>query len=290
MAFHENLRVLRLATGLTQPALAETAEIEQSYLSKLENGRSSPSDEVLQRLASALGTTAEELMRNGGDGASTRSQRAALAGAAVALALIAAAVGWFANDALRPQREPGAGPDRSYGSLAERLDGAAPAGLKVEQVSIDDDGTITLAGRTADRAAFTAYLGELRRSGIGEATMMMLTDNDTRFHLIVAPYPSAAAATPEQAAAGAKDHALVMARFEAFAGAGVDLQRLTRSRDGSFFAAGVAREPVAVAVALDALEREGYRFVSRKVEGDASGARFEFVFHAPAGGGERKKT
>jgi transcriptional regulator with XRE-family HTH domain len=30
MAFHENLRTLRLARNLTQPALAEKADIEQS--------------------------------------------------------------------------------------------------------------------------------------------------------------------------------------------------------------------------------------------------------------------
>ena len=43
MSFQENLRTLRLARGLTQPLLAEKADIEQSYLSKLENGRSKPS-------------------------------------------------------------------------------------------------------------------------------------------------------------------------------------------------------------------------------------------------------
>ena len=33
MPFHENLRTLRLARGLTQPLLAVKAGIEQSYLS-----------------------------------------------------------------------------------------------------------------------------------------------------------------------------------------------------------------------------------------------------------------
>lgn len=66
MPFHENLRTLRLARGLTQPKLAEKADIEQSYLSKLENGRSQPSPEVLARLATSLETDPEALA-NGDD-------------------------------------------------------------------------------------------------------------------------------------------------------------------------------------------------------------------------------
>src|SRR5579859_5108682 len=65
MSFEENLRTLRLARGLTQPLLAEKTGIEQSYLSKLENGRSHPSDEVLGRLAQALEVKPETLQQNG---------------------------------------------------------------------------------------------------------------------------------------------------------------------------------------------------------------------------------
>jgi transcriptional regulator with XRE-family HTH domain len=84
MPFHENLRTLRLARGLTQPTLAEKAGIEQSYLSKLENGRSKPSEDVLGRLAQALEVKPEALAN--GDETEDRTrrwQRAALAAAAV---------------------------------------------------------------------------------------------------------------------------------------------------------------------------------------------------------------
>ncbi len=50
MQFGEKLRLLRKNKGLTQPELAETMGIEQSYLSKLENGKSLPSNDVLNRI------------------------------------------------------------------------------------------------------------------------------------------------------------------------------------------------------------------------------------------------
>src|SRR5262249_42306739 len=74
MPFHENLRTLRLARGLTQPMLAEKAGIEQCYLSKLENGRSKPSEDVLTRIAQALEVKPEALTQNG-DEADERSRR-----------------------------------------------------------------------------------------------------------------------------------------------------------------------------------------------------------------------
>lgn len=48
------LRHHRQLLGLSQPALAQRASIEQSYLSKLENDHSIPSDEILKRLMQAL--------------------------------------------------------------------------------------------------------------------------------------------------------------------------------------------------------------------------------------------
>lgn len=194
MAFHETLRAIRLAKGLTQPALAEAAQIEQSYLSKLENGRSSPSDEVLTRLATALGTPAEELMRNGAEPASNRWLEPRLIGAAVVLAVVAAVGGWFANERFAPRPSGAQTESRVNGSVTERLHALAPAGLKLEAVAIDDDGTITITGHMGDRSAVTAYLAELRRADIGEATLLQLSDSDTRFHLRLAPFAAAAEA------------------------------------------------------------------------------------------------
>jgi transcriptional regulator with XRE-family HTH domain len=50
MNFGEKLRELRRERNLTQPELAESIGIEQSYLSKLENGKSLPSNDVLNRI------------------------------------------------------------------------------------------------------------------------------------------------------------------------------------------------------------------------------------------------
>lgn len=62
MNFGEKLKKLRQQRELSQPDLAEAAQIEQSYLSKLENGRSLPSSDVLERLMSALNVSLENLL------------------------------------------------------------------------------------------------------------------------------------------------------------------------------------------------------------------------------------
>jgi transcriptional regulator with XRE-family HTH domain len=72
MNFGDKLRELRQAKGLTQPELARDMGIEQSYLSKLENGKSLPSNDMLQRLLGALDLALGELLEGLDDG--TRSQ------------------------------------------------------------------------------------------------------------------------------------------------------------------------------------------------------------------------
>lgn len=53
--FNYNLLLIgRQARGLSQVALARRADVTQGHLSKIENGLSEPSDEVLKRLADAL--------------------------------------------------------------------------------------------------------------------------------------------------------------------------------------------------------------------------------------------
>jgi len=54
MKFGEYLKQRRSELGWTQPEAAAKAGIEQSYLSKLEAGKSMPSEEVYQRLADAF--------------------------------------------------------------------------------------------------------------------------------------------------------------------------------------------------------------------------------------------
>ena len=62
MKFGEYLRHKRAERGWTQPEAATRAKIEQSYLSKLENGRSIPSGDTYHRLVDAYGIDAQEMV------------------------------------------------------------------------------------------------------------------------------------------------------------------------------------------------------------------------------------
>ncbi|WP_441252613.1 helix-turn-helix domain-containing protein [Tardiphaga sp. 71_E8_N1_1] len=58
-----NIRRLRVARGLSQEVLAVDAEIDRTYVSRLERGLENPSVAVLERLAKALSANIEELFR-----------------------------------------------------------------------------------------------------------------------------------------------------------------------------------------------------------------------------------
>ncbi|WP_306090345.1 helix-turn-helix domain-containing protein [Qipengyuania flava] len=62
MKFGEYLRDKRTERGWTQPEAASRAKIEQSYLSKLENGKSIPSGDIYHRLVDAYGIDAQEMV------------------------------------------------------------------------------------------------------------------------------------------------------------------------------------------------------------------------------------
>lgn len=53
--FNERLRNLRSAAGMTQEALARSADLSLSMVAKLERGGVDPSWSTIQRLARALG-------------------------------------------------------------------------------------------------------------------------------------------------------------------------------------------------------------------------------------------
>jgi transcriptional regulator with XRE-family HTH domain len=55
------IRELRTAQGLTQARLAELANLEPTWISRLEQGRANPSWGTVQRLAAALGETVASL-------------------------------------------------------------------------------------------------------------------------------------------------------------------------------------------------------------------------------------
>jgi len=63
MSFGERLKNIRHKKGLSQPELAELAGIEQSYLSKLENDKSLPSNDIFRRLLSALELSIEAFLQ-----------------------------------------------------------------------------------------------------------------------------------------------------------------------------------------------------------------------------------
>lgn len=61
-----NVRRLRKAIGLTQPALAKKAKCSQTTISDIERGRNTTSKE-LPAIAKALGVTVENLLGGGSD-------------------------------------------------------------------------------------------------------------------------------------------------------------------------------------------------------------------------------
>ena len=58
-----NIRRLRVAKGLSQEVLAVDAEIDRTYVSRLERGLENPTVAVLERIAKALSANIEELFK-----------------------------------------------------------------------------------------------------------------------------------------------------------------------------------------------------------------------------------
>jgi len=64
MKLGDKIKKLRNDAALTQPELAEKAQIEQSYLSKLENEKGTPSFEVIEKIANAFDLTGMALIES----------------------------------------------------------------------------------------------------------------------------------------------------------------------------------------------------------------------------------
>lgn len=64
MKLGEKIKLLRSEMDLTQPELARKAGIEQSYLSKVENEKGSPSFDVINRIAMSLETSGMEIINS----------------------------------------------------------------------------------------------------------------------------------------------------------------------------------------------------------------------------------
>jgi transcriptional regulator with XRE-family HTH domain len=59
----ENIRSARKQANLSQEKLAEKAELNPAYVSEVERGQENISVDALMRIASALGTTLNNLTR-----------------------------------------------------------------------------------------------------------------------------------------------------------------------------------------------------------------------------------
>lgn len=70
----EKLRQLRQERNLTQPELSDALGIEQSYLSKLETGKSLPSGDVLNRILSVFDTDLESFVMDLDEGSRNQLQ------------------------------------------------------------------------------------------------------------------------------------------------------------------------------------------------------------------------
>ncbi len=64
MKLSEKIKLLRTSENMTQPELATKAGIEQSYLSKLENDKGTPSYEIIHRIAQAFEMSGMELINS----------------------------------------------------------------------------------------------------------------------------------------------------------------------------------------------------------------------------------
>jgi transcriptional regulator with XRE-family HTH domain len=63
--FAANLRRLRHERGISQEALADLADVNRTYLSKLETGATYVGLEIIVKLADVLGTEPAELLKRG---------------------------------------------------------------------------------------------------------------------------------------------------------------------------------------------------------------------------------
>lgn len=59
--FGERIRLLRIATGMSQEAFAEKCGFARTYMSRVETGGANPSLDALQTFASALQISLSEL-------------------------------------------------------------------------------------------------------------------------------------------------------------------------------------------------------------------------------------
>lgn len=180
MSFEENLRTLRLARGLTQPMLAEKADIEQSYLSKLENGRSKPSEDVLVRLAQALEVKPDTLTQSGDETEERRRRWMRVCFSAAAMVVLAAVFMLGRVTAIYPlsigQVINGAGAAENSTQEILKL---APTGVQVVSVNQNGrgGGRFSISGYASGQPAVSAYMDAIRKRFGGSFINVQISPN-----------------------------------------------------------------------------------------------------------------
>lgn len=172
MAIAENLKHWRQVRGMTQPELAEKAEIEQSYLSKLENGRSQASEGVRERLADALEIDVETLLQD-----PSRNGHMKRLIAALLLGLVLVGAG-FAGGYLASGYEV-----RKVNHDGQRLESiwemAAPS-IEIQRVEeLPRTNGRIIMGRYEDSEAFKAFTARLLDSGIMGSELATLKTSES---------------------------------------------------------------------------------------------------------------
>ncbi|NCS99132.1 helix-turn-helix transcriptional regulator [Candidatus Parcubacteria bacterium] len=59
----ENLKALRIKKNITQTGLAKTLDVDKSFISNIESGKTNPTLATITSLAQALGVLTNELLK-----------------------------------------------------------------------------------------------------------------------------------------------------------------------------------------------------------------------------------
>jgi transcriptional regulator with XRE-family HTH domain len=59
----ENLKMLRIKKNITQTELAKTLDVDKSFVSNIESGKTNPTLSTITNLAQALGVSTNELLK-----------------------------------------------------------------------------------------------------------------------------------------------------------------------------------------------------------------------------------
>jgi len=59
----QNMKRIRSKKGMSQGDIARALEVDRGYISNIENGKKNPTIATIQKLANALGVSADELLK-----------------------------------------------------------------------------------------------------------------------------------------------------------------------------------------------------------------------------------